>query len=77
METLNLLELGAPVPVRGPVVITSIFSSEKGFVLLFRLSPSIFAAIVFPPMYSSRSSSDQGYSVVSRVDKSIFNTLPM
>ena len=50
VDTLNLLELGVPVPVKGPVVITSIFSSDSGFVFFVRWSPRILAAIVFPPI---------------------------
>ena len=35
--------------VKGPVVMISIFSSERGFVFLHRLSPIILAAMVLPP----------------------------
>ena len=38
VEILKRLELGAPVPVRGPVEMTIIFSSEKASSLPVRLS---------------------------------------
>ena len=77
VDTLNRLELGAPEPVKGPVVITSRFSSENARVSFVRLSPRIFAAIVLPPINSSLSSSDQGYSSVRLVVRSMCITLPM
>ncbi len=60
VEILNLLELGAPVPVSGPVVTTSGLSGENGRTSGPTVSDIILAAMIFPPRYSSRSWSVHG-----------------
>ena len=77
VEMLNLLELGAPVPVRGPVEMTIMFSGSSGFSLPVKLSYMIFEAIALPPRYSCLSLSVHGYSETLRLPRSRRMTLPM
>ena len=76
-EMLKRAELGAPVPDRGPVEMTIQFSSEKAVSLPVRWSQRMRAAMILPPKYSSRCSSDQGYSVTVSVVKSTIITFPI
>ena len=49
VDMLNLLEAGALVPVKGPVLTTKIFSFSKASTQGFTLSLIILAAIILPP----------------------------